>query len=742
LVLIKFSYERSIKKEFLMTDGINRMKDETSPYLLQHKDNPVDWYPWGDEALEKAKSENKPIFLSIGYSACHWCHVMAHESFENPEIAKVMNEGFVNIKVDREERPDVDSVYMKAVIALTGHGGWPISLFLTPDLKAYLGGTYYPPAAKYNRPGFLQILDEAQQMHAKEDDKILARSKIVIKKMLQRGEVPIASSALDWKPIEQSVAFLDERFDDAHGGFGMGMKFPEPMNYEVLLRNWKRKADQRSMEMLDKSLTEMSKGGIYDQLGGGFHRYATDREWLVPHFEKMLYDNALLVKLFLDSFQATKQGMYHEIATETLEFIQREMTDSLGYFYASQDADTEGTEGKFYVWNIKEVLDLLGPRHAKVVSSAFGITSAGNFEGKTNVLTNAMSMEMVSEKEGVPIFEVSHILNKAKEILLKRRSERPNPGTDKKLIVAWNGLAITAFSKGSSVLGKESFLESALKCSEFIWSEMVSDGKLLRIYKDGQSKITGFLEDYAYLIEGFLNLYEANFDLKWFLRAKELAQTMIDEFWDEKEGGFFIYGELNDPLPIRPKNPQDEAIYSANAIAALCLIKIGRMASDEAILKKGEETIKAFQGLMEEQPASCNGLLAALDALLCSPTEMVFVGSKEDPAFQEMYRKAQHDYIPNKILIYSEGKETDEIFPMAQGKRSENESSAVYLCQNQTCHAPVHSGKALENQMEKPPMIQVNIWDEEKSEKEMKAEQNSNFLGAMGQIFKHMGIDK
>ncbi len=725
-----------------MTDGVNRMKDETSPYLLQHKDNPVHWYPWGQEALEKAKSENKPIFLSIGYSACHWCHVMAHESFENPEIARVMNEGFINIKVDREERPDVDSVYMKSVIALTGHGGWPVSLFLTPDLKAYLGGTYYPPEAKYNRPGFLQMLEEALQMHEKESEKVLTRSNIVVKKMLQRSEIPNASSTLDWKPIEQSAAFLDERFDDVHGGFGMGMKFPEPMNYEVLLRNWKRKSDQRSMEMLDKSLTQMSKGGIYDQLGGGFHRYSTDREWLVPHFEKMLYDNALLVKLFLDTFQATKQVMYHEIAAETLEFMQREMTDPLGYFYASQDADTEGVEGKYYVWSIKEVLDLLGPRHGKVAARAFGITSVGNFEGKTNVLTSADSMEKISEEEGIAIFEVSHILNKAKETLLKKRSERAKPGTDKKLIVAWNGLAITAFSRGYAVLGKERFLDSAVKCSEFIWSEMMSDGKLLRIYKDGQSKITGFLEDYAYLIEGFLNLYEASFELKWFLRAKELTLKMIDEFWDSKDSGFFIYGDLEESLPVRPKNPQDEAIYSANAIAALCLIKIGRMTGDDSILKKGEETIKAFQGLIEEQPASCNGLLSALDSFLSSPTEMVFVGAREDSAFQEMYRKAQHDYIPNKILVHSKGPETDEVFPMAQGKRAENGNSAVYLCQNQTCHAPVHSGNALENQLEKPPMIQVNIWDEEKSEKEMKAEQNANFLGAMGQIFKQMGIDK
>jgi uncharacterized protein YyaL (SSP411 family) len=725
-----------------MTDDVNRMKNETSPYLLQHKDNPVHWYPWGKEALDKARDENKPIFLSIGYSACHWCHVMAHESFENPEIAKVMNKGFINIKVDREERPDVDSVYMKAVIALTGHGGWPISLFLTPKLNAYFGGTYYPPAAKYNRPGFMQILDEASQMHAQDDEKVLTRSKIIIKKMLQRIEIPITSSSLDWKPIDQSVVFLDERFDDLHGGFGLGMKFPEPMNYEILLRNWKRKADQRSMEMLDKSLTRMSQGGIYDQLGGGFHRYATDREWLVPHFEKMLYDNALLVKLFLDTFQATKQGMYHDVAVETLIFIQKEMTDSLGYFYASQDADTEGVEGKYYVWGIKEVLELLGPKHAKVAARAFGITSAGNFEGKNNVLTNADSMEKVSEEESIPIFEVSHILNKTKETLLNRRLERPQPGTDKKLIVAWNGLAITAFSKGYAILRKESLLDSAVKCSEFIWAEMVSDGKLLRIYKDGQSKITGFLEDYAYLIEGFLNLYEASFDMKWFVRAKELALTMIDNFWDSKEGGFFIYGELNDPLPIRPKNPQDEAVYSANAIATLCLLKIGRMAGDDTIFKKGEENLKAFQGIMEEQPASCNGLLAALDAFLCSPTEMVFVGSKEDPVFQEMYRKSQHDYIPNKILVYSEGEETDKVFPIAQGKRAENGQAAVYLCQNQTCHAPVHSGKALENQMEKPPIIQVNIFDKEKSEKEMRSQESANFLGAMGQMFKQMGIDK
>ena len=505
----------------------NRLVDETSPYLLQHKHNPVDWYPWGNEAHARAKAEDKPIFLSIGYSSCHWCHVMARESFECEETARIMNEKFINIKVDREERPDIDAVYMKSIISLVGQGGWPISLFLTPDCKPYFGGTYYPPTTISNRPGFSQVLDEAFTLYKEQKDNLQIRTQ----KILEKLHVPESSSESTLisvhRLIDEAVRIMEERFDAEEGGFGSGMKFPEPMNYTILLRHWVRTGADESIRMLDKTLTKMAEGGMYDQLGGGFHRYSTDRYWRIPHFEKMLYDNALLAKLYIDMAQATKQDLYSEVPRDIFKYILCEMTSPEGAFYSGQDADTDGEEGLYYFWEMKEFLELLGPRNAKLMARYFGVTSSKGTSRK-NVLYIKESMESLAKVEEVAIFELDHILRTSKEILFQARRKRSRPFTDKKIITGWNGLMITAFAAGYMVLHGKNYLDVAIRAGEFLWNNMWKEsGGLLRIYSNGESKINGCLEDYAYFLEALISLYEASFDLVWIERANQLADKMI-----------------------------------------------------------------------------------------------------------------------------------------------------------------------------------------------------------------------
>ena len=717
----------------------NRLKNETSPYLIQHASNPVDWYPWGAEALEKARAEDKPIFLSIGYSACHWCHVMAHESFENEEIAKIMNEKFINIKVDREERPDVDALYMKALVELTGQGGWPLSMFLTSDQKPYLGGTYFPPFAKYNRPGFAQVLEQAHDSFTGDKDKLDARAQNILQKISQQNRAGKARGVPNDQLIQGAVDILSDRFDEDFGGFGTGMKFPEPMHYTLLLRHWAQTGD--CLTMLDKSLTAMAEGGLFDQLGGGFHRYSTDRKWLVPHFEKMLYDNGLLAKLFLDMFQATKQDIYQDTAKETFVWLLREMTSSEGAFYASQDADSEGKEGTWYTWELKETLNLLGPKHAKVFAQAYGLTPRGHIDGR-NVLHIKERIEKLVESENIPIFEADHILKKGRETLFDAREKRPRPPRDEKIITAWNGLMITALAQGSSVLGDSSYLESATRCADFIWSKQWQSGKLLRVYKDGQSKINGCLDDYAYFLEGLIAIYESGLDSRWIVRARELADAMIAEFWDEDDGGFFLAGRSGEPLISPLKNPADEALPSANAVAAQSLLKLGRLTGEESYIRKTEETLQAFQGMMETSPAGFTGLLAAASALDLPPVEVVFAGPRDHESFGEMLKVLHTDYRPNKVVLWKEDESTGDLLPLTQGKSADKGEPTVYLCQSKTCHAPVQTGTALNKLLERPQEIRLNIFDEGKKNAQILVDEQANFMGVMGNIFQQIGIQK
>jgi uncharacterized protein len=720
----------------------NRLSQETSPYLLQHKHNPVNWFPWGDEAFVKARTEDKPIFLSIGYSSCHWCHVMAHESFECEKTAIIMNKKFINIKVDREERPDVDAVYMKSIISLVGQGGWPISLFLTPSCKPYFGGTYYPPTNKFNRPGFSQVLEEAFNIYKDQKDNLNIRTKKILEK-LHTSESSSESGLISVHLlIDEAVRIMEERFDSDEGGFGSGMKFPEPMNYSMLLRHWVRTGADQSIRMLDKTLTKMAEGGMYDQLGGGFHRYSTDRYWRVPHFEKMLYDNALLSKLYIDMAQATKQDLYAEIPRDIFNYILSEMTSPEGAFYSGQDADTDGEEGGYYFWEMKEFLELLGPRNAKIMAHHFGVISSTDTIRK-NTLYIKVPIEKLVKEEKIAIFELDHIIRKSKEILLEARRKRTRPFTDKKIITGWNGLMITAFASGYMVLHGKNYLEVAIRAGEFLWNNMWTEsGILLRIFTNAESKINGCLEDYAYFLEAMISLYEASFDHIWVERANQLADKMIAEFYDCEDGGFFITGLSSEVLIARLKNAADEAIPSANAIAILSILKLGHLSGNTRYLDIGAHSINAFKQRISKNPAAHTGILAAADFMACSLTEIVFAGALENPIFEDMRDSLHQDYRPNKVVAWNNNSQSSELIPLSNLKSASTGIPAVYVCQEETCHPPVNSGKALANLLKPPPEIRLNIFDYDKQIKDAEKEEQGKFLGVMDQIFRQSGLKK
>ena len=719
----------------------NRLAGETSRYLRQHAANPVDWYPWSAEALDKARREDKPIFLSIGYSACHWCHVMAHESFENEETARLMNEWFVNIKVDREERPDLDALYMKALVAMTGHGGWPMSLFLTPDQHPYFGGTYFPPEPRHNRPGFPQILRQAHDLYRSQKDQLQARAHRLLEKIRAPGPGSGAQGLGAETLIEATVNLLAEKFDEAWGGFGSGMKFPETMLYHLLLRHWVRTGADASIQMVDRSLTRMAEGGLYDQIGGGFHRYSTDREWRVPHFEKMLYDNALLARLYLETFQATKQELYRRIPEEIFGYIEREMTSPEGAFYASQDADTDAGEGHFFTWELKEVLDLLGPRHAQVFARAYGLTPRGNFEGR-NVLHVAADAETISKEQGIAIFEVDHILKTGRQALLRARQKRTPPGRDEKVLAGWNGMMISAYALGYCVLCEESYRRSAVRAAEFIWETLWDGRRLRRVYAGGVARFEACLEDYAWFLEAVLSVYEATLDPGWIDRARQLADVLINDFWDESGGGFFMTGRDHEPLIARLKSAVDEALPSPNAVAALALLKLGRLTGEARYLDKGRGVISAFRPQLEARPTAHTALLAACDFDSASPTEAVLAGPAGDAEFEKCRRVLYEDFRPNKLVAGYAGPDWEERLPLTRGRGALQGRTTVYLCQKQTCLPPIQEAEELRHLLEKPPIIRLNIFDEAGALRDMEKKEQDQFLNAMSQIFKFSGLNR
>lgn len=678
----------------------NNLIKETSPYLLQHAHNPVDWYPWGEEAFERARSENKPILLSIGYSACHWCHVMAHESFENEPIARLMNEHFVNIKVDREERPDLDSIYMNSVMMMNGHGGWPMTVFLTPDGVPFYGGTYYPPVDRGGMPGFPRILISIAEAYQAKRDEIAQSADSILSELKRIDSIKPQEGDLGHEIADQAATQLLRVLDPVHGGFGRAPKFPPSMALTFLLRQYARTKDQGALDAVELTLQRMANGGMYDQLGGGFHRYSVDEKWLVPHFEKMLYDNALLSRIYLDAFLVTGKEFYKRIATETLDYVRREMTDPSGGFYSSQDADSEGEEGKFFVWTLQEVEALLGEKDAKLFCRYFDISEFGNFEGHS-ILHVESEVESIAKFMRVTVEELNQVIERGKRILFEVREKRIKPFRDEKMLTAWNGLMLRSFAEAARVLDRQDYLDVAMKNASFLLSQLKKNGRLLRTHKAGESKLNAYLEDYAYLADGLLALYEATFDLRWFEEAHSLIETMIEQFWDEEEGGFFFTSSDHEKLITRTKDWYDNATPGGNSVAAHVLLRLALLTGEDGHRSKAERILNLLKPAMMRSPNAFGHLLCALDLYLASPYEVAIIGLPGDDDTHSLLDVVFKRYLPNKVIALATPGDSISAsrIKLLEGRGQVEGKATAYVCRNFYCEAPVTDPSLLKQQL-------------------------------------------
>jgi uncharacterized protein len=668
----------------------NRLVDETSPYLLQHAHNPVDWFPWGPDAFERARSENKPIFLSVGYSACHWCHVMEHESFEDEETAALMNEHYVNIKVDREERPDVDEIYMNAVQMMTQQGGWPMSVFLTPEGKPFYGGTYFPPDSQYGRPGFRQVLVSIADFYRTRRDEVDRAIDGLMEGLDRIASLPGDGDALDADLIPQAASLLARSFDERDGGFGSQPKFPNSMSLEVFLRNYGRTGQAEDLSRVTMTLDRMARGGIYDQLGGGFHRYSVDHKWLVPHFEKMLYDNALLAKLYLQTSQVTGSSFYQRVGSEILEFVIREMTADEGGFCSTLDADTEGEEGKFYVWTPDEIRRALGTDAAEIFCDLYDVHDIGNFEGHS-ILNLPVELELFAQGADLSDEELEGLVDDAKIKLLQVRSERPRPGRDDKVQVSWNGLMISAFAIGYQVTGDARYLDAGTRAATFILGHMVQDdGRLLHSYKDGKAQHNAYLDDYSGLINALIDLYESTFDVTWLEGAQQLADTMVEQFWDDAGDAFYYTGVDHETLIVRSKNPYDNATPSGNSLACVGLLRLGTIYRRADYSDKAERTLRRFQPYMKDTPNGFAQMVCAADYALSGAAEVTIT---EGLGRGDLTREIHSYWVPTRVMAISA---SDQDIAMAEGMRSDGGDSVVYVCRDQTCSPPVRERDQLD----------------------------------------------
>jgi uncharacterized protein len=679
----------------------NKLINETSPYLLQHAHNPVDWYPWGPEALERSRNEDKPILLSIGYSACHWCHVMEHESFENEQIAHLMNENFVCIKVDREERPDLDSIYMNAVQMMTGHGGWPMTMFLTPELKPFYGGTYYPPEDRRGMSGFPRVLTAIADSYKNRRPEILASADAITAELRKSDRFLASNEMLTTEVLNSAFSALVGSFDQTNGGFGGAPKFPPSMTLMFLLRHHNRTNSAQALSMVETTLQKMAGGGMYDHLGGGFARYSVDARWLVPHFEKMLYDNALLTRIYLYAYQQTRNPLYRRIAEETLEYVIRDMTDRSGGFYSSEDADSEGEEGKFYVWTRTDVMAVLGLEAGLVCCEFFDVTEEGNFEHGTSILNTPGSLEEFAAKQGRSAEDLGRIINAAKRKLFTERERRVRPGRDDKTLAAWNGLMLTAFAEAATILGRDDYREIAVRNAEFLTTRLMKNGRLLRTYKAGQSKLNGYLEDYAYVIEGLLSVYEATFELRFFTQARELADTMIAKFWDEQDGGFYFTSSDHEELITRTKDYFDNATPSGNSVGVMALLKLGLLTQDQEYTRRAVTVLRALRPAMGRYPSAFGYMLSGLDFYLSEPKEIAIVGKLDSHEVRSFREDIYSRYLPNKVVAAC-GPDDDAAaseIRLLMGKSTIDSKATAYVCRNYTCLAPVTSVEELAAQL-------------------------------------------
>ena len=685
----------------------NRLALEKSPYLLQHANNPVDWYPWGDEAFQKAAREDKPVFLSIGYSTCHWCHVMERESFENESLARVLNEHYVAIKVDREERPDVDRIYMLFVQLSTGSGGWPMSVFLTPDRKPFFGGTYFPPDNRWGRPGFGTVLESLARSWRDDRDRVVQSSTQVLEQLRQHSEVSADSSQPPGREVLDSAYLAFRRsFDSKLGGFGAAPKFPRPSTLNFLLRYGVNQSEEDAIRMVATTLTEMAKGGMKDQLGGGFHRYSVDERWFVPHFEKMLYDQGQLAMSYLEAYQVTGDQTFAEVAREILSYVQRDLMHPGGGFYSAEDADSvidprhphEKGEGAFYIWSWTELVDALGMRDATIFGARYGVEQRGNvdedpqgeFTGR-NILYQAMSVEEVAGRYQTTTSEVQTLLDRSSKALLKLRAARVRPHLDDKVLTGWNALMISAFAKAAQVLGDSDYAQVARRATDFLhthlWREEGS--LLLRRFREGESAVDGFLDDYALLTLALLDLYETTFDPSDFHWAVTLAQLAIERFADPQNGGFFSTAAAQGDLVLRLKDDYDGAEPSGNSVMTIALLRIARMNGNEHFREAAEKSLQAFASRLRSQGTAVPQMLVAHGLAWAKPMEIVLAGPLPDQRMNEMLAAIHARFLPNAVVMRAP--EAPQPMPALNG------APTAYVCENYACNQPVCSATELEN---------------------------------------------
>ncbi len=701
----------------------NRLAEESSPYLLQHAENPVDWYPWGAEAFDEARRRDVPVLLSIGYSACHWCHVMERESFEDDSTAELMNQAFVNITVDREERPDIDSVYMKAVQALTGQGGWPLTAFLTPDGEPFYGGTYFPPEPRHNMPSFRQILRSIQDAYDQRREEVLENAAemkgLLERSASERTEGPVTDDGetiVGLKLLEHSFRFLASRFDPKHGGFGAAPKFPQPVTLDFALRVHVRTGNTQALEMVTQTLSAMARGGIHDHLAGGFHRYSVDARWRVPHFEKMLYDNALLGRLYVNAYQLTENPEFRRIAESTFDHLLADMRAPEGGFYSALDADSEGEEGTFYVWTPAQIKELLDEDVAAIFMRCYDIGEGGNFE-KSNILHLPHDLGAVAKREQMHLEQLREMLQNAKRVLLEARQRREAPFRDEKILAGWNALAIRALAEAAGALDQPRFLEAAVLSLDFLLLKMRDGDRLRRSYKDGSARIDAFLEDYAALGNAILTVYEVTLEPRWLDEAAWATSRVIDLFWDDSESVFHdAEGILDDaeshaegvlpdpssngePLVIRARDLMDNATPSGNSLAVELLIRSAHLFGDERLRDIAHRVLDREAGFMARYPSAFGHLLGALDRSVADPIEIAIVGERDDPRTIELLHVALGPYLPNRTIAgMAPGEDIPHELPVLE-RRERGAEPVAYVCERYACKAPVSDPLALAEQL-------------------------------------------
>lgn len=687
----------------------NKLSKEKSPYLFQYADNPVNWYPWGEEAFRKAKRENKPILLSIGYSTCHWCHVMREVSYSNLQTAEIINKHFVAINVDREERPDLDSLYMNVVRTFAGRGGWPLTIFLTPDKKPFYGGTFFTPEDEVGTQGLKTILLYIVEEWRKDFKKISLSADNLIAALKESLKKKTREKISFEEIFRKSYVYFEKTFDFTYGGFGRAPKFPNPHNFLFLLRYWKQAKEAFALEIVEKSLSNMAKGAICDQLGGGFHRYSTDSMWKIPHFEKMLYDQALIAQVYLELYQITGKEEYAASAAETLDFVLREMTDKCGGFYSAFDADSpdphnhkRGGEGLFYLWKKKEIIDALGEKDGEIFCCYFGVKEEGNigkgYSGELkekNILFCEHNLQELAEKFNLSIAEADKTIRRARKKLLDVRSKRTGPYLDDKILVDWNGLVISSLASASKVLNQPHFGRAAEKCTQFILKELKDKrGDLFHRYRKGEKKVRGMLDDYAFFIQGLIDLYQVTFKPQYFKEAKKLCKKMIDLFWDDKEGGFFLTSQKAEELFLRPKEIYDSALPSGNSIAILDLIKLSRMTFDKELEEKAKYFLDNFSSDIAHLPSAHTQLLVVLEFAFFPSREIIIAGDMKFLDTLQMVNYLYKLFIPNKVMLLrprggGDLREMLKIAPFLKEYKQIEGKTTVYICENRVCKKPI-----------------------------------------------------